>query len=324
MALTDKIKAIADAIRSKTGKTETMTMEQMVTEIEGIESGGGGGEKILYMDAALLNAGGAYPADADDYTTAVIPAEATFVSLEVFDNLPNIDTVIINGNCEFETYGEYDSSAKATVYRNALVAADVSIRKLCIFGRDAIPNNFAQTMYSLAEVEIDACPSIGNYAFSNCRALRRLTIGTMGDIWQYAFDSCYSLRRVDIQTAQGASPIFDRYSIGNAKIEELVIPDGVTGISAYAFYTCNKLKTVTIPASVGNIGSYAFPNIAMTIRGYAGSKAESFVVYCNTNMGCQYTFEVISQANGIEQKDDVLSISNNVNATQDGDVLIIQ
>lgn len=40
MALIDKLNAIGDAIRSKTGKEDKLTLEQMVTEIEGIEVGG--------------------------------------------------------------------------------------------------------------------------------------------------------------------------------------------------------------------------------------------------------------------------------------------
>ena len=46
MALIDKLTAIADAIRGKTGKEDSLTLEQMVTEIEGIEAGGGGGEVV--------------------------------------------------------------------------------------------------------------------------------------------------------------------------------------------------------------------------------------------------------------------------------------
>ena len=40
MALTDKLKAIGNAIRSKTGKTGKLTLDEMVTEIEGISGGG--------------------------------------------------------------------------------------------------------------------------------------------------------------------------------------------------------------------------------------------------------------------------------------------
>lgn len=41
MALIEKLKSIADAIRGKTGKAEEMTLDQMATEIAGIQSGGG-------------------------------------------------------------------------------------------------------------------------------------------------------------------------------------------------------------------------------------------------------------------------------------------
>ncbi len=41
MALTDKLSAIGNAIREKTGKEELMTLEQMPAEIRGIVSGGG-------------------------------------------------------------------------------------------------------------------------------------------------------------------------------------------------------------------------------------------------------------------------------------------
>ena len=41
MALTDKLTAIADAIRGKTGKTDGLTLDQMPAEIEGIQGGGG-------------------------------------------------------------------------------------------------------------------------------------------------------------------------------------------------------------------------------------------------------------------------------------------
>ena len=41
MALTDKLTAIADAIRGKTGGTEELTLDQMATEIAGISGGSG-------------------------------------------------------------------------------------------------------------------------------------------------------------------------------------------------------------------------------------------------------------------------------------------
>lgn len=43
MSVNEKMTAIADAIRGKTGKTDVLTLDQMAMEIAGIQIGGGGG-----------------------------------------------------------------------------------------------------------------------------------------------------------------------------------------------------------------------------------------------------------------------------------------
>ena len=53
MALTNKLTAIADAIREKTGTTEPMTLDSMATAISGI-TGGGGGELTDYIPESAL------------------------------------------------------------------------------------------------------------------------------------------------------------------------------------------------------------------------------------------------------------------------------
>lgn len=50
MALTEKLTAIADAIRGKTGKAEEMTLEQMAAEIAGITAGGGSSEAFEFRN----------------------------------------------------------------------------------------------------------------------------------------------------------------------------------------------------------------------------------------------------------------------------------
>lgn len=54
MALINKLRAIANAIRSKTGKTEQLSLDNMVTEIEGIQTGSGG-EEIIPEEAYTIN-----------------------------------------------------------------------------------------------------------------------------------------------------------------------------------------------------------------------------------------------------------------------------
>ena len=50
MALTNKLTAIADAIREKTGSTEPLTLDAMPTAISGITTGGGGGGELVPED----------------------------------------------------------------------------------------------------------------------------------------------------------------------------------------------------------------------------------------------------------------------------------
>ena len=49
MALTDKLIAIADAIREKTGHTESMTLDEMAIEISNISAGSGGSSGDVTM-----------------------------------------------------------------------------------------------------------------------------------------------------------------------------------------------------------------------------------------------------------------------------------
>lgn len=55
MALTDKLTAIADAIRSKGGTTDQLTLAGMVDAINAIQTGGGsGGVKPFSVDRLFL------------------------------------------------------------------------------------------------------------------------------------------------------------------------------------------------------------------------------------------------------------------------------
>lgn len=54
MSVHEKMTAIANAIREKTGGTDALTLDQMAEAIAGIESGGGGGAQVLTYTAASL------------------------------------------------------------------------------------------------------------------------------------------------------------------------------------------------------------------------------------------------------------------------------
>lgn len=97
MALTDKLDAIADSIRAKTGKTALMTLDEMPAEIASIKSGGSGvDESKVYGDAYIvlsksINAyysdlySGIYDIDLSDYITDVSQIVSIFCSSDLYN-----------------------------------------------------------------------------------------------------------------------------------------------------------------------------------------------------------------------------------------------
>ena len=121
-------------------------------------------------------------------------------------------------------------------------------------------------------IDFDApITSIGDSAFSNCYLLTSVTIpDSITSIGDSAFSSCLSLTRVYItdiaawcnisfgNSASNPLSYAENLYLNNELVTDLIIPDSVTEIGYYAFYSCDSLTSVTIPDSVTSIGSYAF------------------------------------------------------------------
>ena len=113
--------------------------------------------------------------------------------------------------------------------------------------------------------------SIGNYAFSECEGLTSIIIPAgVTSIGTNAFYSCSGLSGVymsDIASwckisfgSIDGNPLYyaNNLYLNNQLVTNLVIPEGVTTISKYAFYRCSGLTSVTLPSSLTSIGSVAF------------------------------------------------------------------
>ena len=118
--------------------------------------------------------------------------------------------------------------------------------------------------------------------FNGCNAITSVSIPSCVEtIGTNAFASCDSLKMVDIQDIaawcnivfenEGANPISNAtepygwwglkeftLQVNGTPITELVIPEGVTSIGAYAFDGA-RLEHVTFPNTLVSIGNHAFP-----------------------------------------------------------------
>lgn len=106
-------------------------------------------------------------------------------------------------------------------------------------------------------------------AFEGCINLTSITIpNSMKNIDQNSFSGCLSLKEFIVSDD---NPLFSTLSgvlfnkdkteliaYPNAKSDIYSIPDGVTSIKSYAFYTCEDLVSISIPNSVVSINSHSF------------------------------------------------------------------
>ena len=160
--LSDLLTSIANAIRSKKGTTDTINAQNFASEIESIQTGGGGTEvsdnyiilnKIpnvkMYWDTIPSN--GILPV-----STFRIGADFGYNNSVLEAHLPDIK--IINGFC-FS-----NNESLTTLYL-----------PICTTIQGG--NSFAGCK-TLPKVELPAITSISNSSFANCSALTTIVIGT--------------------------------------------------------------------------------------------------------------------------------------------------
>ncbi len=135
---------------------------------------------------------------------------------------------------------------------------------------------------SLVQLYIyDMAESIGENAFLNCTNLVELMIESIASWCEITFENA------DSNPLHGQAVLFDMYE--GTEITEILIPEGVTSISAYAFcgLKCNSREiSITIPSTVKSIGKDAF-------------RTNSVFMYVNFNLPdiaswCDIDFENIT------------------------------
>lgn len=169
--------------------------------------------------------------------------------------------------------------------------------------------------------------TIGDVAFSGCTGLINITIpDSVKTIGDYAFENCDNLTNVYINDLKAYLEIAHVYYLNacytvptyyapnlylNGKLitGDVVIPDGTSIISAYAFYKNKNITSVTIPDSVTNIEKNAFQNCSslMSIDVAGGNEK-----YCSIdgNLYNKAQTELIRYAVG--KKDKAFSIPQGV------------
>ena len=186
----------------------------------------------------------------DSLISLTIGNGVTSIGTEAFRNCSNLKN--INWNASYVTNFTSDSN----VFRSAgssgsgiTVSFGDSVQRIPAYAFYSSATSYSPNITS---VKIgNNVTRIGNYAFSNCTDLASVYINDLGAWCNINFENAL------------ANPLCnaDALYLNNEIVSGgLVIPDGVTYISAYAFYNCKSFTSITIPESVTRIGNYAFQN----------------------------------------------------------------
>lgn len=205
-------------------------------------------------------------------TSVVIPAGVTKIGKYGFYYNTELTNVTIQGET---VIGEY-------AFNSCSMLTSIS------FDNVKTIEEYAFRETGLTSIVIpDSVETLGQYAFQKCASLQSVTLGAgLKSLGNNLFESCSSLTEVRYNgTVEQwvavscsmntiGSTIFKQitfYFNGEEFTGELVIPEGVTAISSYAF-ACFPVTTLSLPVSLTSVANYAF-NAVSTITDvfYAGT-----------------------------------------------------
>lgn len=222
MALTDKLKAIANAIRGKTGGTEELTLDQMATAIEGIEVGGTGGvvvcEEVEPEKAITL-------ANLKDLRISFPNAESVgYAAFYGCTSLASVDLPVATTIGESAFHG-----CTSLVNFNLPVATSTGLYSF-------------MGCTSLTSVNLPVTTSIGSNAFADCTSLTSVNLPVTTGIGEGAFDRCTSLASINLPAAAsiGAMSFINCTSLTSVDLPV------TTSIGDGAFYRCTNLSTLIL------------------------------------------------------------------------------
>ena len=254
-------------------------------------------------------------------TSVTIGNSVTSIGDRAFERCTGLTSVTIPNSVTSIGYGAFSdcSSLTSVTIPNSVT----SIGESAFYGCSGLTSvTIPNSVTSIGDRAISWCTgltsvtipnsvtSIGDRAFFGCSGLTSVTIpNSVTSIGDWAFSDCTSLTSVNITdiaawcniafSSDNSNPLYyaKHLYVNDVEVNNLVIPEGVTSIGAYAFVFCTGLTSVTIGNSVTSIGGSAFEScsgltsvtIGNSVTSIGGSAFESCTGLTSVTIGNSVT-----------------------------------
>ena len=232
-----KLAEIADAIRTKTGRSFLITVSEMPSEILSIFTDGGAYDLYAGKEAPAEAADGDFWVDTSDEGGSVDEGYLIRLvngTLTAEDKLPDGITEIRGHVFAFCT------SLALTALPGGLTSiGDYAFAECTSLALTTLPEGLT---------------SIGEFAFYGCTSLALTALpGGLTSIGDYAFAECTSLALTAL--SEGLTSIGEFAFAFCTSMEKLTFKGTPTTINDTAFYDCTNLTTINVPWAEGAVAN---------------------------------------------------------------------
>lgn len=194
----------------------------------------------------------------DSLTSVVIPDSVTAIGISAFSSCSSLTSVVIGNSVTTIGSGafNYCSSLASITIPDSVVSIDTDFydcKKLTTLiiaeGSETVTDTMVICKSQLTKVFIpSSVNAVDATAFTGCSSLTGVYITDVAAWCNINFASYTS------------NPLHYSHELylNGEQVIDLVIPDGVVSVGAYAFYDCDSLKSIAIPDSVTAVGDNAF------------------------------------------------------------------
>ena len=295
MALTDKLTAIGDAIRGKTGGTDLLTLDGMVTAINGISTGGGTTlppeAYVITGDCSQRFQRNGWNWFINNYGSQVTTNNITNCN-QMFNYSSEITTIPFSINCDSTVnYISCDSMFYGCAQLTTLPEITIkpsSVSSMfynCAYLRE-IPDSYSETFDF---TYLNSHNNANRFTFVGCYSLRKIPSGFLKKIYNLStaayqliyyssFGNCFSLDEIvglpvapaEISNnafydtfkdcSRAKNIIFDTNEDGTAKTaqwKEQIINMDTVGVADGSFFILEYNSGITANKEVKNDATYA-------------------------------------------------------------------